>query len=467
MPQPEKTLDPGASPREWFGYQLRKHRKINNLSARQLGRLVQVSDDMILSIEHGKYPICHLHLAERFDDVLGTGDLFTEAWPMVFGAADADKKSPDADKRRPKAAEVAVPGQAGRMLESDTPSPSGSPAPVDRRAFLANSSLAAIASIDLVALVAPRDLPQPPTRIRRLDIEQILTVADEIHRLDNMRGGGGLIGVLAGHAMQWAVGRLTVPCPGQLQAPLYSAVARLGIVVGASHFDAYAHDDARVAFKVAAECAEEARDWHLRAKVYSFLARQAIWVGDPDTGLTYAEKGLVRSDRLTPRIQAMLHSARARAFGKMGDVRGTLAAVGAADDAFGRSNPDEDPSWMAYYNQAQHHGDTAHAFWDLAILVHQDPARASQRFSIAVAGHSDDYARSRAISGTKWAGLLMAKGDPCQAAAIGEVALDDAGHLTSRRTADDLAELGRFAKQHRGLPEVERLRERIAVTLQV
>ncbi|MEU2779848.1 XRE family transcriptional regulator, partial [Streptomyces sp. NPDC007162] len=250
------------------------------------------------------------------------------------------------------------------------------------------------------------------------------------------------------------------------RAPLYAAVARLGIVVGASHFDAYAHEDARIAFKVAAECAEEAPDWHLRAKVYSFLARQAIWVGDPDAGLTYAESGLVRSDRLTPTIQAMLHSARARAFGKMGDVRGTLAAVGAADDAFAKSNPAENPVWMAYYNEAQHQGDTAHAFWDLAILANQDPARASHRFEIAVAGHTDDYARSRAISGTKWASLLMAKGDPSQAAAIGQRALDDAGRLTSRRAADDLTDLSRFAKQHRGLPEVESLRERIAATLQ-
>ncbi|MFF4911327.1 XRE family transcriptional regulator [Streptomyces sp. NPDC001260] len=404
----------------------------------------------------------HVRLRYGF---LGTDGLFSDAWKMVFEPADADKKRPDAEKKPSSTVEVAVPGRSGRILGSDSSPPSGSSASVDRRAFLATSSIAAIASLDLVALVTPANAPLP-TRIRRLDVEQILAAADEIHRLDNKQGGGGLVGVIAGHAMRWAVSRLTVPCPEQLKAPLYAAVARLGIVVGASHFDAYAHDDARIAFKIAADCAEEARDWHLRAKVYSFLARQAIWVGDPDTGLTYAEKGLVRSDRLTPTIQAMLHSARARAFGKLGDVRGTLAAVGAADDAFSKSNPADDPPWMAYYNEAQHHGDTAHASWDLAILANQDPARASHRFEIAVAGHSDDYARSRAISGTKWASLLMAKGDPCQAAAIGHKALDDAGRLTSRRAADDLTDLSRFTKRHRGLPDVERLRERIATTLQ-
>ncbi|WP_406469918.1 helix-turn-helix domain-containing protein [Streptomyces sp. NBC_01615] len=466
MPQPEKTLNPGASPQAWFGYMLRKHRKQKKLTAKDLGKLVQVSDDMILNIELGKYRSCQLQLAERLDEVLGTDGLFTESWPMAFGSADADKKRVDAEKRLRQGAEVAIPPRADRILGSDTPSPSGSPAPVDRRAFLAASSLAAFASIDLASLVAPTAPPQPPARIRLQEIAQILKASDDIHRGDNAHGGGGLVGVLASRAMEWAVGLLVIPCPEALVSELHAAVARLGIVVGASHFDAYAHDDARVAFKIASECAEEAGDWHLRAKTFSFLARQAIWIGDPDNGLTYAEKGLVRSDRLTATEKAMLHSARARAFGKMRDVQGTIAAVGAADDAFAQRDPAADPPWMAYYDEAQHHGDTAHALFDLAINAGQNPGRAGRRFEIAVAGHGDDFARSRAISCTKWASLEMATGDPHRATALGHRALDDVGRLTSRRAADDLKELGRFAGQHRQLQEAAYLRERITVTLQ-
>ncbi|MET9736440.1 hypothetical protein ABZZ79_39270 [Streptomyces sp. NPDC006458] len=159
---------------------------------------------------------------------------------------------------------------------------------------------------------------------------------------------------------------------------------------------------------------------YLRAKVYSFLARQAIWTGDPDTRLTYAEKGLVRSDRLTPTIQAMLHSARARAFGKMGDIGATMAAVGAADDAFAKPDPHGDPPWMAYYDKAQHHGDTGHALYALVLRKDQDPGQANRRFEIAIDGHGDAYARSRAISGTKLARLLMVKGDPRPAAVVPE-----------------------------------------------
>jgi len=55
----------------------------------------------------------------------------------------------------------------------------------------------------------------------------------------------------------------------------------------------------------------------------------------------------------------------------------------------------------------------------------------------------------------------MATGDPHEASAIGQRAIDDAGRLRSRRAADGLRELRRFAGTHAALPEVSELRERI------
>ncbi|WP_372345532.1 hypothetical protein [Streptomyces sp. KL116D] len=282
---------------------------------------------------------------------------------------------------------------------------------MDRRAFLVTSGLAALAPTDLVRLVAPTAPQEIPSQIRPREIAQLKALADVIHRQDNEHGGGGVVRELARGAITWGASLLPVPCPEPLRPELLASVARLGIVVGASQFDAYAHDDARVSFRLAAECAEEAGEWHLRAKTYSFMARHEIWVGDPDTGLTHAEKGLVRSDRLTATERAMLHTARARAFGKMRNVTETLRAVGEADAAFEQSDPSKDPPWMAYYDHAQHHGDTAHALFDLAVHAEQDPGQAARRFEIAVQEHGDQFARSRAISGTKLASLAMARGD--------------------------------------------------------
>ncbi|MFD4715330.1 helix-turn-helix domain-containing protein [Streptomyces sp. NPDC058430] len=462
MPQPEKQLNPDSSPEEWFGAEVRYWRHRQGLKCSELGPKAQVSRSIIEKVEKGKYRPRRA-LVQELDLILDTGGVLDRSWGMVFG--DADKSRPDADFPSRQGAEDTVQVHEGRILGRDSSTPlSGSSAPVDRRAFLAGG-LAALAPIDLVSLVTPTTAPDIPGEIRPRDVALLERVADTIHRMDNEHGGGGLVSEVASRSLTWGVSLLPVKCPEPLRPQLLSAVARLGIVVGASQFDAYAHDDARISFRLAAECAEEGGDWHLRAKTYSFMARQAIWVGDPDTGLTDAEKGLVRSDRITATERAMLHTARARAFGKMGDVSNTLTAVGLADAAFEQSDPSQDPPWMAYYDHSQHHGDTAHALYDLSIRAEQDPGRASERFKIAVEGHGDAFARSRAISRTKWASLAMAKEDPYRAVMLGHQALDDVGKITSCRAADDLRELSRFAARHPAMSEAADLRERIAATV--
>ena len=197
-----------------------------------------------------------------------------------------------------------------------------------------------------------------------------------------------------------------------------------------------------------------------RASVLTGLARQAVWLNEPDDGLTFVELALVRPDRLTATERAMLHTVRARALAKIRRVQECLAAVGAADDAFAHSKPTEDPPWMTFYDSAQHHGDTAHALFDLGI--HSRKTQAAPRLAYSVAHHSPTFARSRAISRTKLASLVMATGDPRRAASIGLAALDSVGSLRSRRAMDDLWELHRFSGKHPQIGEARDLRDRIS-----
>ena len=193
------------------------------------------------------------------------------------------------------------------------------------------------------------------------------------------------------------------------------------------------------------------------------MARQEIWRGEPDQGLTLAESALVRADRLTATERAMLHTARARALAKLGRRQETLRAVGAADEAFSAAEPADDPPWMAYYDAAQHAGDTGHALFDLSIDGHR--TEAATRLQAAIDGHTAGYARSRAMSQTKLASLTMAVGDPMEAVTIGLAAVHDAGRLHSRRAAMDLAELRDHATAHAAVPEVGDLRERLTAAL--
>lgn len=332
---------------------------------------------------------------------------------------------------------------------------------VDRKQFLRTAALG-VGILALAPVAALLESTQPttaPARVGQTEIEQIHTAARVFAGWDHTYGGGlAREAVLA--QLRFSADLLGADYPTKLHGPLHSAVGYLAHTCAFMAFDAYAHDDARRMFQFALACAEEAQDWHLRAKVLSSMARQAIWVGKPDEGLTLTEHALVRSDRLTATERAMLHTARARALAKMGRVRETLIAVGTADDHFAHRNPANDASWMGYYDPAQHAGDTGHALFDLAVQS-RSPAEATARFSTAVAGHTAAFARSRTMSQIKLASLTMATGDPREAAATGSVALDAAGAIRSNRAVDDLRELARHGQRHRTIPAVEELRHRI------
>ena len=294
------------------------------------------------------------------------------------------------------------------------------------------------------------------------EIEQVVEAAGVFASWDQTYGSGpARAAVLA--QLRWSAGLLDATCSDRLRPSLYCAVGFLSHTCGMIAFDAYAHDEAHQVLQLALACADEAGDWHLRAKVFSSMARQAIWLGKPDDGLTYIEQALVRADRLTATERAMLHTGRARSLAKMHREAESLEAVGLADASFEHSRPDEDPPWMAYYDEAQHNGDTAHALWDLEILGR--PTEARTRLAAAVAGHSPRFTRSKAIARTKLASLLMATDDPVEAAVVGRAAIADAGSVRSRRLADDLRDLSRFAEPHGTLDDIAILRHDIATAV--
>lgn len=333
---------------------------------------------------------------------------------------------------------------------------------VDRTQFLHGPDSSA--SLPWSELFSPIEPTPIPARVGRTDVEHVRAASAAFMSWDNAHGGG-----LAREAvfaqLRWSAQLLHADCPAAVRPALFAAVAEFAGVAAFMAFDAYAHDDARRTFRFGLRCAEESGDWHLRASILSMLARQAVWCGDPDTGLTYVETALVRNDRLTATERAQLHTLRARALAKLARTRDCLLAVGAADDAFTEARPEEDPPWMAFYDDAQHRGDTAHALFDLS--VRGTPTEAARRLNFAVRNHGAEYGRSRTISRTKLASLLMVTGDPLEAVAVGEAALDGIAYLRSRRAVDDLRELYGYAGRHLAIPEVATLRERLRATASI
>jgi hypothetical protein len=336
-------------------------------------------------------------------------------------------------------------------------------AEVDRQQFIRAALGTTAATVSGPFAFADLITPTQPTPVSSVvgqaEVAEVRNAARAFSSWDALYGGGMIREAVVAQ-LRYCAELLNARCSERVRADLFSAVGFLAHVTGFMAFDAYAHDDARHMFRFALYCAEEAGDWHLRAKVLSSLARQAIWCGDPDAGLTYTELAMVRADRLTATERAMLHTGRSRALAKLGRVQDAAAAVGAADEEFSHARPANDPDYMRYYDAAQHAGDTGHALWDLAVHGHFI-TEARHRLSMAVIGHGEEFARACAISEIKLASLVMVTGDPCEAAVIGGQALDKASTIRSRRAADDMRDLRRFGEPHGRLTVVAELTHRI------
>jgi len=119
---------------------------------------------------------------------------------------------------------------------------------------------------------------------------------------------------------------------------------------------------------------------------------------------------------------------------------------------------------MNFYDHAQHHADTGHALFDLAVAGNK--TQSAPRLAYAIAHHLAPYARTRAMTQIKLATLLMATTDPRHAITLSHRALDAATQLRSHRATDDLRNLHRYAGRHTAIPGVPELRDRIILAIQ-
>jgi hypothetical protein len=313
----------------------------------------------------------------------------------------------------------------------------------------------------IAALLEALEIREPipiPRRVGASDIEQIRRATQECDSWMRTYGGGVAREAVMGQ-LRWSARLLKATCSERLRPELHSAVGALADVAGFIALDADAQAEARRVFGFALYCAEQAKDWNLRALVLSHAAEQPFMTGQPDEALTLAGLALARPDWLTPAVRSMLHTDRARALATMHRVQETLTAVGTADEHFAHVTPDNEPSSLVY-SAAKHALYTGRALGDLAILG-RDPDEASTRLTTAAAGYPEGSVRARALCLTKLATLTMATGDPLHAATIGHQALEVAGSIRSHRAAEDLRELSRYATAHQHLEEVEHLRHRI------
>ncbi|MFG3339502.1 helix-turn-helix domain-containing protein [Glycomyces sp. NPDC048151] len=133
MPHPSKPLNPERGLPEWFGAELRHHRRRAGLSQDDLGQRVHFSGDLIGKIEKADRT-CSLALAEDLDRVLETDGVLARAWRLVEAQADSHSAEPDRHPRSPIKASNII--ESRGMLERDDRTASEKGLPVLRREIL-------------------------------------------------------------------------------------------------------------------------------------------------------------------------------------------------------------------------------------------------------------------------------------------------------------------------------------------
>ncbi|MEU6504902.1 helix-turn-helix transcriptional regulator [Streptomyces sp. NPDC046942] len=77
------TLDPSASPLDYYGFELRRYREAAGLTQRQLGDIINYTGSMVGQVETAR-KLPTLDFSQRTDAALCTGGLLTRLHPLVM-----------------------------------------------------------------------------------------------------------------------------------------------------------------------------------------------------------------------------------------------------------------------------------------------------------------------------------------------------------------------------------------------
>lgn len=181
----------------------------------------------------------------------------------------------------------------------------------------------------------------------------------------------------------------------EVRRALCGAASEQTYLLGWMAFDNGEHGTAQRYLIQALRLAEESKDSALGAHVLAGLADQATLLGHPHEGRRLAQagrQGLAKANSAA--CLADLWTLEARALAATGDKVGTAQAVNAAERAFERIEPEQEPEWAKFIDEAYICGEWANAFRDLG---QPDEAALHARRSIAYA-RSQNRARRGALS---------------------------------------------------------------------
>lgn len=253
--------------------------------------------------------------------------------------------------------------------------------------------------------------------------------------LDFQFGGGHTRRMLLFYWRTEIVKALRQNYPGAVRREIFSAAADAAEVLGWSAYDDGRHGAGQRYFIQGLRLAREANDHLMGGQLLANLSHQANYLGNFSDAIQFARAAqAATAGRAPATVNAMFLTMEARALASIGDARGCAEALHRAEQEFDRSNPDEDPEWISYFDALELAGEAAHCYRDLGKPIE------TQQFVAHAIDAIRTPPRTRAFIDMVSAAAALSAGELHQAVSIATSAINLAGGLQSSRYVRYLAD---------------------------
>jgi hypothetical protein len=219
---------------------------------------------------------------------------------------------------------------------------------------------------------------------------------------------------------------------------LFTAAAELTRLAGWMAYDLEQHGLAQRYLIQALRLAREANDQAFGGEILAGMSHQAVYLGRADDALDLARAAhdsAVKAGVPALAAESLIMQAHALAVSK--EPVACAQALNAAEQAFERSNPADNPPWLQYFDEAYMAAKFGHCFRELG---QGDKAELFARRSLNMV---DGYTRGKTFNVVLLATAHLQRQNLDEACAVGQQALDLSSGLQSARTVKYIRDLRR------------------------
>jgi transcriptional regulator with XRE-family HTH domain len=273
--------------------------------------------------------------------------------------------------------------------------------------------------------------------------------AARLRRLDDILGGGDTYRVyLSEYQATKALIRDSTYTETTGRA-LLSVLAEQAQQAGWAAFDAGRTTEATALYQASRQAAADAADTALAGNALAFLAYQIIDDNRP-TALKMAARAVTEAGCGAPSgVRALLQERLAWAHAVAGHADQSQQALEAAAAALDEIGDAAQPDWAAWVDHRELQIMTGRCWTEL-----RRPLRAVPALTTALAYFDDAHARDKSLYLSWLAAAYLDAGEPDQAAATADRALDLAAEVASVRPRERISPVLDRLSEHRALPAV-------------